>query len=432
MLCKILERIIVEHVTDHLIINELQSSEPNGFTKGKSTVTNLLEAMNIWTESLQHNIPIDIIFLDYAKAFDTVPHCRLIRQVQRFGIGGTLLKWLEDFLHGRRQKVQVNGAVSGWVPVCSGVPQGSVIGPMLFSLFVNDCPKLIDSIMSLFADDTKLYAALSLSLGETSSIQTDLDKLQDWANMMCMRFHPDKCRTMHMGSNNPQQDYSMKTDTGEVHILESTTEEKDLGVTIDNKLTFTTHVNQVVQKSNKVMGMLRRTFSHIDKEIFCQLYKSLVRPHLEYASVVWNPPTVQLRTKLEQVQRRATKMVPRLRDLTYERRLQELNLPTLAYRRRRADIIQMFKILKNLDHLQQDCRCTVCPGKNMFSIVHSVSTRGHPYKIRVQHAQGVRSKFFATRSIAVWNSLPGNIVCTNAVNELKTALKYYPHEKSLM
>ena len=124
-------------------------------------------------------------------------------------------------------------------------------------------------------------------------------------------------------------------------------------------------------------------------------------------------------------------MVPGLRDLPYERRLQELNLPTLAYRRRRADIIQTFKILKNFDHMKQDCRCTICPGKNMFSTLHSVSTRGHPYKIRVEHAQGVRSKFFATRSTAVWNSLPGNIVCTSTVNELKTALKNDPREKSI-
>ena len=412
--------------------NELRAPQQHGFTKGKSTVTNLLEAMNVWTEALQHNIPVDVIFLDYAKAFDTVPHHRLINQVRSFGIGGSLLNWLEDFLKDRRQRVSVNGTVSSWAPVSSGVPQGSVVGPMLFSLFVNDCPKLIESIMSLFADDTKLYAALSLTLSDTSSIQADLEILQDWAHRMCMRFHPDKCKTMHMGIHNPEVDYIMTTDEGEQHTLATTSEEKDLGIIVDNKLSFNSQVNAAVQKANKILGLLRRTFSHIDKDIFSQLYKSMVRPHLEYATVVWSPSAIGQQNKIEQVQRRATKMVPGLRDLPYERRLQELKLPTLAYRRRRADIIQTFKIIKGLDHINQDCRCPNCPGKTMFQVQESTITRGHTHKVQVQHARGVRSRFFSTRSTVLWNSLSPNIVNANTVNELKNALKNDPHEHSLL
>ena len=326
----------------------------------------------------------------------------------------------------------MNGTVSSWAPVSSGVPQGSVVGPMLFSLFVNDCPDLIQSIMSLFADDTKLYAALSLNLTNTSSIQADLNTLQDWARQMCMRFHPDKCKTMHLGSHNPEVNYTMTTQDGEQHTLATTTEEKDLGIIVDNKLNFNSQVTAAVQKANKVLGLLRRTFSHMDKEIFCQLYKSMVRPHLEYATVVWSPAAAGLRTKIEQVQRRATKMIPGLRDLPYERRLQELKLPTLAYRRRRADIIQTFKIIKGIDHLNQDCRCPNCPGKVMFELQASAITRGHSHKVQVQHACGVRSRFFSTRSTVLWNSLPPNIVTVNTVNELKSALKNDPREQLLM
>ena len=432
VLCKLLERVIVENITDHLSKNDLQAAEQHGFTKGKSTSTNLLEALNVWTEALQHNIPVDVVFLDYAKAFDTVPHKRLIRQVQSFGIDGTILKWIEDFLEGRRQRVKVKGEVSEWAPVSSGVPQGSVLGPALFSLFVNDCPRMVNSIMSLFADDTKLYAALSRGVDDTDSIQDDLNILQDWAKSMCMKFHPDKCLTMHLGTSNPTADYTMITDTGDSHTLASVTEEKDLGVIVDNKLSFCAHTTAAIQKANRILGLLRRTFSCMDKTIFIHLYKSLVRPHLEYASPVWSPSTLNLQRQLEQVQRRATRMVPELRKRTYESRLQALNLPSLAYRRRRADIIQAFKIIKGMDQVNQDCRCSECPGKEMLTLNTASTTRGHAYKLKVQHSQGVRARFFSTRVITVWNALPEEVVSSNTVNELKTALARDPHEKTLM
>jgi len=141
ILCKTLERIIVEDIIQHLEDNNLKCKQQHGFSKGRSTVTNLREALNVWTEALRHKIPVDIIYLDYAKAFDTVPHQRLLRKIQGFGIEGKLHGWIENFLTDRRQKVHTNGSESSWKRVKSGVPQGSVLRPALFSMYLSDVLK---------------------------------------------------------------------------------------------------------------------------------------------------------------------------------------------------------------------------------------------------------------------------------------------------
>ena len=147
---------------------------------------------------------MDVIFLDYAKAFDTVPHIRLGNQIETFGISGNLLAWIKAFLTGRRQWVVVNSVLCPWAPVTSGVPQESILGPLLFTLFVSDKPFTVNNFCSLFADDTKIHAALYDAHNScTTSLQEDLDKLQNWTVDMQMRFHPAKCRTMHLWKHNP-------------------------------------------------------------------------------------------------------------------------------------------------------------------------------------------------------------------------------------
>ena len=167
-------------VIKHVKANKLLSEEQHGFTQGKSVTTNLLKALNVWTEALSHNIPVDILYLDYQKAFDCVPHERLINQVESFGITGDALKWLRAFLTDRRQKVIVNGSESAWSGVLSGVPQGSILGPVLFSLFVDDLPNSVQSLISLFADDTKLYLPIPTD-EEVIQLAEDLATLERWA-----------------------------------------------------------------------------------------------------------------------------------------------------------------------------------------------------------------------------------------------------------
>ena len=421
IICKVLERIIVIHILKHLKDNELRCKQQHGFTPGKSVTTNLIEAMNVWTEALMHNIPIDILYMDYAKAFDTVPHQRLLRQVESFGITGKVLQWIRSFLNNRQQKVKANGAESSWSPVLSGIPQGSIMGPILFTLFVNDLPQHINSLISMFADDTKLYLPLTSDSSHDELI-ADLNYLQLWAEQMQMKFHPSKCKIMHMGRNNPCKDYVMKGSNNEPYTLEKTECECDLGVYIDSKLTFTQHCQEKVNKANKVLGYIRHTFKHLNQDTFLLLYKSLVRPHLEFSSCIWSPKYKYNIDSIERVQRRATKLIPQLRDLPYTERLQQLNLETLNYRRTRADLLETYRIVTNQHHVDTDCHCSVCPTKSMLAPTLSSITRGHSKKMQIQPSTGARQNFFENRVCKIWNNLSEKTVSSKNVDIFKNNL----------
>ena len=422
ILCKILEKLVVKTIIQHIKENELATLRQHGFTPGKSVTTNLLEVMNIWSEALMHDIPVDVIYLDYRKAFDCVPHKRLIKQINSFGIEGNAIKWLEAFLTGRKQKVRVNGAESAWAPVISGIPQGSILGPIMFSLFVNDMPDEVTSLISLFADDTKVYLPLT-SNNSARQLQEDLWKLEHWAKIMLMKFHPLKCKVLHLGRNNQKAEYFMHNDDGSLHKLENPDVEKDLGVFTDYKLHFTDHCQQKVNAANRTLRYIKHTFKHIDEDMFMLLYRSMVRPILEFSSCVWSPFLKYNIDSLERVQRRATKMIPTLQNLTYQQRLEKLNLETLSYRRKRADLLETYRIRNNLHKLDQSCHCSICPDKKMFMESLSTTTRGHSKKVQIQEATGIRKHFFSSRVAAPWNNLSEKTIQSPTINAFKNNLK---------
>ena len=421
IICKIVEKVIAPQVIKHIMDNQNYNSKQHGFTVGRSTTTNILEAMNIWTEALHHNVPIDVIFLDYSKAFDSVPHKRLIKQVQSFGIEGEALRWIEAFLNTRRQKVLANGAQSNWYPVVSGIPQGSILGPILFSLFVNDIPKEIRSHISMFADDSKIYLPLHTDM-DNYQLQQDILDLEDWACKMQMKFHPDKCHVLHLGNNNPMHMYYMHSGS-DLHLLKEVAVEKDLGIHTDNKLTYNVHIQEKINKANKTLGYIRHTFKYLDKENFLMLYKSLVRPHLEYGSTIWSPHFKYHIDAIERVQRRATRLVPGMKHLTYEERLENLGLETLEYRRRRADILELYRIMNEEHQLDLNCYCAKCPAKSMFQPALSNTTRGNSRKLQIQEALSLRHHFFATGVTPQWNKLSNEVVTAKNINIFKSHIE---------
>ena len=273
----------------------------------------------------------------------------------------------------------------------------------------------------MFADDTKLYIPLT---SDTSfeDLVTDLNYLQEWAATMQMRFHPAKCKVMHLGKNNPRRNYEMRGSDNQSHILEEVEVEKDLGVHIDSDLKFTIHCQEKINKANKVLGFIRHTFKHMDKDIFLQLYKALVRPHLEFASCIWSPKHKFNIDSIERVQRRATKIIPHLRNLTYKERLKYLNLETLSYRRTRADLLETFRILTEQHNVDTKCYCSICPSKSMLSPATYTSTRGHSKKLQIQAATGARANFFDNRVSKIWNSLSEETVSAKNINIFKNNL----------
>ena len=245
---------------------------------------------------------------------------------------------------------------------------------------------------------------------------------------MQMRFHPAKCRTIHLGKHNPNTKYTLPIDDETLHEIAQTAEEKDLGGTIDDKLIFSRHIQIQVNKANSAVGLIRHTFKHLDKESFLYLYKSLVRPHLEYASVIWSPKMKKHQDSIEKVQRRATRMLPEISHLSYTDRLLTLGLPSLKYRRERTYVIQLFKITHGFDTVSISSTCPIC-NNPMFKPSLATQTRGHPYKFQVQHTSGPRRNFFSTRVLDNWNKLITETVTSTTVNMFKSRLTKEWHNK---
>lgn len=404
VLCKVLESLIRDHIIAYMKENNLFSCRQFGFITGRSTTLQLLKVLDKWTEILDSGGQVDVVYLDFMKAFDQVPHRRLIGKLDSYGIKGSTLKWLTDFLSDRLQRVVVNGCFSSWAPVTSGIPQGSVLGPVLFVIYINDLPEITRSDSYLFADDTKVYKEIK-NYEDHTALQDDLKELEKWSKKWLLNFNGSKCKILSVGQHG-EQNYPYKLRCEDViHELETVNSMKDLGVIMDKSLNFEEHIEEKISKANKMVGIIRRTFTFLDEEMFLRLYKSVARPHLEYANPVWSPYKIKDITALENVQRRATKLVPSLKNLSYEERLRKLDLPTLTYRRGRGDMIETFKMFKTYD---QDVAVN-------FTL-NNQPTRGHQLKLeKLRARKEVRRNFYTFRIHDMWNSLPQTVIDSTTV-----------------
>ena len=411
VLCKVLESFIRDIIVSHMEQNKLFVDNQHGFRSKRSCATQLLEVIEEWSDILDRGGNIDCIYLDFAKAFDTVPHQRLLLKLNAYGVRGNIHKWISNFLNERKQRVRLGSSCSQWMEVKSGIPQGSVLGPILFLVFINDLPEIVENITKLFADDTKVYKEIS-SESDILSLQADIDALDEWSETWQIKFNASKCKCMHLGKNNKQHEYSMgKGDS--TNKIENTKEEKDLGVLFDNELRFTSHIQEKVKKANQTVGIIRNTFQCLDKEVFLPLYKSLIRPHLEYAAIIWRPYLKKDILAIENVQRRATKLVTGLREMPYQERLKKLGLPTLNYRRDRADMVNLYKMIHKYDEVD-------IPN---IKLSNKGRTRGHSYKLeknRVESRYGAHR--FSIRCVNPWNNLPEEAVSASSVNNFKSVL----------
>lgn len=413
--CKILERIVRDQIVDHLNRHNLISLQQHGFVKNKSCLTNLLETMDNITQAIAGKNPIDLVFLDFAKAFDKVPHRRLIHKLQAYGIQGPLLNWIKAFITNRTQRVVMGSSVSDTVEVTSGVPQGSVLGPLLFLIYINDLPERITNPCKLFADDSKIIAKLD-SANSTQLLQEDINAILHWTRTWLMELNTRKCKVMHIGRTNPKANYTMKDNTGSIQNLSTTELERDLGVLISSDLKFSAQVSKCEAQANKMLGVLKNTFMNRDPEIWKKLYMTYVRPHMEYAVQAWNPYQKCDKEKLEKVQRRATKIPSMLRRLDYKSRCEKLDLTFHEERRTRGDLIEMFKIVKGFDQVKWQTAPLIIPAR---------ANHREQYRREIVRNCQQRYNFFSNRITSVWNALPFNVVSATTVNSFKARLDEY-------
>ena len=409
ILCKVLESFVRDVVQNHMETLKLYSKCQHGFRKGKSCITQLLNVMNDFSNYINDRKTFDVIYLDFAKAFDSVPHERLLVKLKSYGIDGKLFLWIRDFLSYRKQYVKVGDKKSETRDVTSGVPQGSILGPILFLIFINDLPECVESICTIFADDTKSYNESK----HFDIMQRDVNALQEWSELWQLFFNSIKCKCMYYGRNNPKHEYHFYKGT-EAHKIAECSEEKDLGVIFDDTLKFDLHINAAIKKANSMLGLIRRNFKYIDKDIFLKLYKALVRPHLEYGQSIWYPRLIRQSQSLEKVQRRATKLVPSIRDKTYEERLRILGLPSLKYRRIRGDMIQVYKFLSE-DKLGYN---------HLLPLSDSCcGTKGHDLKLYKNRYNCQLRKFsFSFRVVNTWNNLKQVTIKATNTNNFKKLL----------
>jgi hypothetical protein len=408
-----MESIIKDQLLTSLLSNNVITIQQHGFLSKKSTLTNLLESTRNWSLSFSNTVSNDVIFIDFSKAFDSVVLNKLIFKLNSYGITGELLAWIKSFLFNREQSVIVEHAVSSPCEVTSGVPQGSVLGPILFILFINDITNICnqDVIVTLYADDVKLYSTAS-SGDSVFNLQTTLANLQEWASSWQIKINISKCHVLHIGGKHFS---SCNYLINEIPVLSSSSV-SDLGVIIDSKLSYSEHINSIVSKCNQRIGMFFRGFVSRNYKLLSKFFTTYIRPILDYNSCVWNPSVKYLIDLLENVQRKFTKRINSISHLPYLERLSILNLEPLELRRLKTDLIMYFKIINNLTCIEPKSVFTfkqppLCANRSTF----------HPFML-VKPAKSLQilSRSFFYRAIDCWNELPLSVVTTNSLHRFKS------------
>jgi hypothetical protein len=413
---KLLEKLIFIKLTEHIEGNHLLDSSQFGFRRHKSCEMQMLLYTSYLVRHFDSKIPVHTIYLDLQKAFDKVPHAELLQKVKfSFGIDGHILKWLNSFLTGRRQRVRIGNSYSSWANVTSGVPQGSVLAPLLFILYVSDMQEGLQDVKVLkFADDTKIYNAVRDD-SDVAKLQTNLDRLGNWFTTWKMPVNVKKSGLVAFGT---KISYPLTLYGEPLKILQS---EKDLGIIMDGSLSFKCHIQTTIEKAMRVYGWLVRNLICRDQETIIRLYKALIRPILEYASSVWSPYRIGLINLIERVQRKVTKLIDNFRrsTMSYSERLRFLKLPTLKWRRNYLDLLKVFQIVHGDDQFRIQ----------IFTLSSEVSPtilRRHALNLYKEcpHTR-VFQNHFVHRVIDHWNSLPNDLLDITKFRFFKKQLKMH-------
>ena len=417
IMCRLMENIVKGQLLSYLLNKNLISKQQHAFIVRHSTTTNLLECLHDWSVTLNAGNSVDVIYIDFRRAFDSIVFSKLLYKLQCYGICGKLLVWIATFLHGRTQCVVTENVHSSYANVISGVPQGSVLGPILFILFINDIVHECDSgskiKLKLFADDLKLYSEIDLSNCKNSvDIQKSIDNITQWANIWQISINIEKTTVIELNNclKASCRAYSVNNVT-----LSHSNPVRDLCVTVDSCLSFKEHINNIVTKSMQRCGILFRGFVSRDLLLMRKAFITYIRPILEFNTVIWNPSHKYLIDLIEHVQRRFTKRIPSISSLSYHERLAMINLESLELRRLRYNLIYYYKILNNLTPLKWDL---------YFKLYIPPQSSRTPLPLLQKPTKG-SAKFFSSffnRSIDCWNCLSPATRTTDSLPKFKSLL----------
>ena len=412
---RLLESILSRKITDHLTRNNLLSRMQHGFMKRRNTSTNQLLMLDVLTQNFDKNIQTDLILLDFSKAFDVVPHTKLFSVLHCYGIEGRVVHWIKNLLYSRTQQTLVDGRLSESCNVLSGVPQGSVIGPLLFNVYLNNLLQKLEILPDVkffaFADDIKILS------NKYEQLEKALQVVDEWCNIFKLKLNPSKSEYLSFKMRTEHRYFICS------ELINKVSRTKDLGIWITDQLTWSTHIAKVKSKATCLSFIILRSFRSKSIQSYMLAYKTYVRPILEHNSVIWNGCNIGDIKELEKVQKMFTKILLQRHNIkfsNYHERLQILNLHSLESRRMHIDLITVYKIMNNLIDLSFE---------QFFSpISSSYNFRRHKFALRksTNVNNNTLLNYFRIRVINNWNSLPSDIVCSESLAIFKNKLKRTP------
>ena len=424
---KIFEKIVFNNLYKHLTTHHLISKNQSGFRPGDSTTNQLIDLVNDIHRAFDSTKSLEVraIFLDISKAFDKVWHDGLIFKMRQNGVSGRLLKLFQNYLNNRKQRVVLNGFPAGYSTIESGVPQGSVLGPLLFLIYINDLERNIKSNVNFFADDTMLFSIVNDPVISANELNQDLKVINQWAYQWKMEFNPDpnKQATELLFSckkNSPNHPPLFFNGT----VVPKVNEQKHLGLTLDSKLSFERHLNEKIMKAKRIVGIIKYLSSFLPLKTLDQMYKALVRSHLDYCDTIYHMPAlnnqinlgVPLTSLMETVERTqyqaALAITGAWQGSNQSKLYEELGWESLSDRRWCRRILQIHKIKNNMtpsylrDKLPPNRRLLYrCKNSNTF---HEIRCNTSRYK----------NSFFPDAIIS-WNNIITNFQNVPSFTSLK-------------
>ena len=425
---KIFEKIIFDEVYKHLAENKLISTHQSGFRPGDSTINQLLLITHEIYEAFENHQETRAVFLDISKAFDKVWHEGLLLKLKSNGIDGQLYSLIENFLYNRYQRVVLNGKASSWERVSAGVPQGSVLGPLLFLVYINDLAEGITSKVKFFADDTSMFQVVSDVDTTADALNRDLAIIQNWAFQWKMSFNPDptkQAKEVIFSAKRQKQQHPPLIFND--HQIVADSSHKHLGLILDEKLTFAEHVKEAILKAKRSIGIIRFLSRYVPRNVLDQMYKLYVRPHLDYGDVIYHEQSMSHSRKLESTQYKAALAVSGAwKGTSMDRLLEELGWETLSNRRWYRRLCLFYKIVNN--QTPQYLRDYI-PDEN--EIQYNLR-RPTLFRAGISHTLRFSKSFFPF-CIKAWNDLGPDIRNAPTISSFKKSLisNIRPIQKSL-
>ena len=411
---KVLERHVKSLIDDYMTENAPISKHQWGFM---SSTAALISVIHDWLCALDSGKEVCVVFFDVRKAFDSVPHIPLLQKLEDAGLDPFLLRWIRGYLTDRQQSTVVDGYSSTLLQVLSGVPQGSVLGPLLFIIYINDVVNCIlhDSNINLFADDIALYRIINAP-DDFAGLQLDIDAISYRLKSKYLDLNPSKCCFL-MLTRKRSLSITPPTLMLNGNSLKRVYEYKYLGVLITSDLMWSSHITNICNKTRRLVGVLyRRFYKHSSTDTLLNLYVSFVRPHLEYAGVAWDPYLKKDIAAIEDVQKFALRVCTKSWDSNYDQLLSQSHLPSLEARRRQAKLCNLYNITNELVHF---------PDAPVASRVLNYATRssGERQIAAISSRSNQHFHSFFPSAINAWNSLPSEVQTLSNNTSFKRAVK---------